>query len=75
MVPDLRSLVDLVVANIGLSVLPEHLCNEALTTNKMVKINLKKIQLNNIIYIVSPQKVRQNQRVKFVKNFILNIPK
>jgi DNA-binding transcriptional LysR family regulator len=75
MVPDLRGVVDLVINNVGLSVLPEYLCETAITEDKMVQIQLSNISLTNTIYMVSQQKIRQNQRVKFVKNFIQNIPK
>jgi DNA-binding transcriptional LysR family regulator len=75
MVPDLRSVVDLVINNVGVSVLPEYLCETAIAQDKMVQIKLENRQLTNTIYMVSPMQIRQNQRVKFVKNFILNIPK
>ena len=75
MVPDLRSVVDLVIHNVGVSVLPEYLCESAIAQGKIVQIKLDNRQLTNVIYIVNPVQIRQNQRVKFVKNFILNIPK
>jgi DNA-binding transcriptional LysR family regulator len=75
MVPDLRCMVDLVINNVGLSVLPEYLCETAIAQDKIVQIKLNIKQLSNTIYMVSPLQIRQNQRVKFVKNFIQNIPK
>ena len=78
--PDLRGLVDLVKNNVGFTVLPEYLCENLLAEHKMVKILVKTseldtINLSNTIYLVSPQKLRQNQRVKFVKKYIHNILK
>ena len=78
--PDLRGLVDLVTNNVGFTVLPEYLCENLLAEHKMVKILVKTpkqdtIKLSNIIYLVSPQKLRQNQRVKFVKKYIHDILK
>jgi DNA-binding transcriptional LysR family regulator len=71
-VPDLRSILDLVSKDYGFSILPDYLCREALSNKKIIALTQFGAPFLQALYLVTNNKVRLSQRVKFVKKYILD---